>query len=126
MIADQLRSSESYGTSHFFSPNRFWRYKRRAYGYIKNHANEVRDLFQYVDAITPWEKAKLIRTHWEVREHHPMPAFMRPGLGIHRNQAKLLPAHLWESDKKTGKVKVLKDSLKDYRPLNVYPKWTNL
>lgn len=126
MIHDQLRDSESCGTSHFFSPNRFWRYKRRAYGYIKNHVNEVRDLFQYVDAITPWEKAKQIRTHWEVREHHPMPAFMRPSLGIHRNQAKLLPAHLWESDKKTGKVKVLKDSLKDYRPLNVHPKWTNL
>lgn len=126
IIEDQLRKNESEGTSHYFSPNRFYRFKRRPYGYIKNHPNEVRDLFQYIDAITPWEKAKLIRTHWEVREHHPMPAFMRPGLGVHRNQAKLLPAHLWDSDKKTGKVKVLKDSLKDYKPLNVHPTWTHL
>lgn len=126
IVDEQLRGSDSTGPSMYFSPNRFWRFKRRPYGYIKNHPNEVRDLFQYVDSITPWEKAKQIRTHWEVREHHPMPAWQRPALGVHRNQAKLLPAHLWESDKKTGKVKVLKDSLKDYKPLHVHPTWTHM
>ena len=125
LINEQLRS-DNIGPSLYFAPNRYWRYKRRPVAYIRNFANEIRDLFGHVDAITPWKKAQHIREFWEVREHHPMPRFNQPELAMHRNSASLLPQHLWEADKRTGKVHTLKDTLKDYHGVQEYPTWVQL
>jgi hypothetical protein len=51
---------------------------------------------------------------------------MRPGLAIHRNTAALLPAQLWDADKKTGKVRTLRDSLKDYKAARLHPEWARM
>ncbi|CUG92362.1 Hypothetical protein, putative [Bodo saltans] len=122
LLWHQLRTDDI-GPSYHHSPNRYWRFKARPHGYIRNFENEVRDLFQYVDGITPWEKAKKIRTYWEVREHHPMPQFNRPQVAIHRNQMGLLPAQMWDTDKKTGRVKSVKDSVRDYQTVSPVPSW---
>ena len=125
LIAEQL-PTETRPASYNFAPNRHWRWKARPTGYIQNHPDEVRDLFQYVDRVTPWKKAQRIRTLWEVRSHHPMPKFHRPELAMHRNHPGLLPTHMWETDKKTGKVRMLKDSVRDYQTLVPYPSWVQL
>nr|6HIV_DB Chain DB, ms49 [Trypanosoma brucei brucei]6HIW_DB Chain DB, mS49 [Trypanosoma brucei brucei]6HIZ_DB Chain DB, mS49 [Trypanosoma brucei brucei]6SG9_DB Chain DB, mS49 [Trypanosoma brucei brucei]6SGB_DB Chain DB, mS49 [Trypanosoma brucei brucei]7PUA_DB Chain DB, mS49 [Trypanosoma brucei brucei]7PUB_DB Chain DB, mS49 [Trypanosoma brucei brucei] len=125
LIAEQIRQ-DNIGTSYFFSLNRYWRYKASPHGYIRHFENEVRDLLQYVDGVTPWKQAQKIRTYWEVRSHHPMPQFNRPEVAMHRNTVGLLPAHMWETDKKTGKVKSVKDSVRDYQTKTPYPKWVQL
>ncbi|RNC55986.1 hypothetical protein TcCL_ESM06505 [Trypanosoma cruzi] len=125
LIAEQIRQ-DNIGTSYFFSLNRYWRYKARPHGYIRHFDNEVRDLFQFVDGVTPWKQAQKIRTYWEVRAHHPMPQFNRPEVAMHRNTVGLLPAHMWETDKKTGKVKAVKDSVRDYQTKTPLPKWVQL
>lgn len=125
LIQETIRE-DNVGASFFFSLNRYWRYKARPHGYLHNFTNEVRDLFQYVDGVTPWRQAQKIRTYWEVRQHHPMPQFNRPEVAMHRNTAGLLPAHLWETDKKTGKVKSVKDSVRDYQTKTPLPKWVQL
>ena len=111
------------GPAYFHAPNRYWLHKRRPFGEIKNFYNEARDLFQYVDGITPWDTAKKLRTLWETREHHPTPYYNRPNLAMHRNTAATLPAHLWEADKRTGEIKSLKDTVKGYRPAVKAPAW---
>lgn len=125
LIAEQIRQ-DNIGTSYYFTLNRYWRYKARPHGYIRHFDNEVRDLFQFVDGVTPWKQAQKIRTYWEVRSHHPMPQFNRPEVAMHRNTVGLLPAHLWETDKKTGKVKAVKDSVRDYQTKTPLPKWVEL
>ncbi|ORC87191.1 uncharacterized protein TM35_000231620 [Trypanosoma theileri] len=125
LIAEQIRQDDM-GPSYYFSPNRFWRYKARPHGYIRHFENEVRDLFQFIDGVTPWKQAQKIRTYWEVRSHHPMPQFNRPEVAMHRNTVGLLPAHMWETDKKTGKVKAVKDSVRDYQTKTPLPKWVHL
>lgn len=125
LLWSQLRQDNT-GPSHYHSPNRFWRWKARPHGYIRNFEHEVRDLFQYVDGVTPWAKAKKIRTYWEVREHHPIPQFNRPEVAIHRNTVGLLPSHMWDTDKKTGRVKSVKDSVRDYQTPNPIPSWAAL
>jgi hypothetical protein len=122
LLWEQLRTDDV-GPSYYHSPNRYWRYKARPHGYIRNFENEVRDLFQFVDGVTPWEKAKKIRSYWEVREHHPMPQFNRPQVAIHRNQMGLLPSQMWDTDKKTGRVKSVKDSVRDYQTMSPVPAW---
>jgi hypothetical protein len=125
LIAEQIRRDDV-GPSHFFSPNRYWRFKRRPHGYIQNFPNEVRDMLQYVDGVTPWAKAQKIRTHWEVREHHPVPVFNRPELAPHRNVQGLMPSQLWDVDKKSGRVKAVKDTVRDYQTRTPYPKWVQM
>ncbi|CCD14809.1 hypothetical protein, unlikely [Trypanosoma congolense IL3000] len=125
LIAEQIRQ-DNVGTSYFFSLNRYWRYKASPHGYIRHFENEVRDLVQFVDGVTPWKQAQKIRTYWEVRAHHPMPQFNRPEVAMHRNTMGLLPSHTWETDKKTGKVKAVKDSVRDYQTKTPYPKWVQL
>ena len=125
MIAEQIRRDDV-GPSFFFSPNRYWRFKRRPHGYIRNFPDEVRDMMQYIDGVTPWEKAQKIRTHWEVREHHPVPVFNRPELAPHRNVQSLMPSQLWEVDKKSGRVKMVKDTVRDYQTRTPYPKWVQM
>ncbi|ESL08852.1 hypothetical protein TRSC58_03439 [Trypanosoma rangeli SC58] len=125
MLAEQIRQ-DNIGPSYFFSLNRYWRYKARPHGYIRHFENEVRDLFQFIDGVTPWKQAQKIRTYWEVRAHHPMPQFNRPEVAMHRNTVGLLPAHLWETDKKTGKVKAVKDSVRDYQTKTPLPTWVQL
>ena len=125
LIAEQLRKTGA-GDSLLFSPNRYWRYKRRGHGYVQNSPHEVRDLFRYIDQITPWAKAQKVRNLWEVRQHHPIPKFHRPEVAMHRNTPSLLPSHMWDLDKKTGKVRALKDSVATYQTLEPYPKWVQL
>jgi hypothetical protein len=125
MIKEQRRQ-DSMGPSYFHAPNRFWLHKRRPFGQVKNHYNEVRDLFQWVDGIVPWEKAKRIRSMWEVREHHPTPYFNTPQLAVHRNSQSLLPNTLWETNKRLGFVAKLKDTMRDYRPPSTAPAWSEL
>lgn len=125
IIRETMRADDI-GASHFFSLNRYWRYKARPHGYVRNYENEVRDLFQFVDGVTPWKQAQKIRSYWEVRQHHPMPQFNRPEVAMHRNTAGLLPAHLWDTDKKSGKVKGVKDSVRDYQTKTAVPKWAQL
>lgn len=125
LIHETMRT-DNVGVGYFASLNRFWRYKARPHGYLRNYEHEVRDLLQYVDGVTPWKQAQKIRTYWEVRQHHPMPQFNRPEVAMHRNTAALLPTHLWESDKKTGKVKAVKDSVRDYQTKTPIPKWVQL
>ena len=60
IIKEQI-TEDSIGPSYYFSPNRFWRYKRRPYGYLDNFPNEIRDFLGHVDHVTPWNKAKQIR-----------------------------------------------------------------
>ena len=102
------------------------RWKPRPVGTVRQFANEVRDMLQYVDGVTPWAKAQRVRTLWEVREHHPMPQFHRPELAMHRNHPSLLPTHLWEADKKTGRVRMMKDSVRDYQTMTPVPRWVKL
>jgi hypothetical protein len=125
IIHETIRQ-DNVGASYFFSLNRSWRYKARPHGYLRNYENEVRDLLQFVDGVTPWKQAQKIRTYWEVRQHHPMPQFNRPEVAMHRNSAGLLPSHMWETDKKTGKVKGVKDSVRDYQTKTPLPKWVQL
>eukprot|EP00388_Colpodella_angusta_P043754 GDKK01060549.1.p1 GENE.GDKK01060549.1~~GDKK01060549.1.p1 ORF type:complete len:635 (-),score=56.11 GDKK01060549.1:150-1973(-) len=125
LIKEQIRTTGA-GDSLIFAPNRYWRFKRRGHGYVQNSPQEVRDLFRYVDQITPWKKAQKVRNLWEVRQHHPFPKFHRPEVAMHRNNPGLLPSHLWDLDKKTGKVKALKDSVSSYQTLEPYPKWVQL
>ncbi|CCW63655.1 unnamed protein product [Phytomonas sp. EM1] len=125
ILHDSLRQ-DNLGASYFFALNRHWRHKARPHGYLKHFDSEIRDLIQFVDGVTPWRQAQKIRTYWEVRQHHPMPQFNRPEVALHRNTAALLPTHLWETDKKTGKVKALKDSVRDYQTPTPLPKWVEL
>ncbi|KAK7195943.1 hypothetical protein NESM_000527400 [Novymonas esmeraldas] len=125
IILDTVRSDDV-GASHVFSFNRAWRYKARPHGYLRNYDKEVRDLVQFVDGVTPWAQAQKIRTYWEVRQHHPMPQFNRPEVAMHRNSAGLLPSHMWETDKKSGKVRAVKDSVRDYQTKTPLPKWVQL
>ena len=125
-IIHETMRQDNVGASYFFSLNRMWRYKARPHGYLRNYENEVRDLLQFVDGVTPWKQAQKIRTYWEVRQHHPMPQFNRPEVAMHRNSAGLLPSHMWETDKKTGKVKGVKDSVRDYQTKTPLPKWVAL
>ncbi|KAH8617385.1 hypothetical protein ERJ75_000382700 [Trypanosoma vivax] len=125
LIAEQIRQDDI-GASYFFSLNRFWRYKASPHGYLRHFDNEVRDMLQFVDGITPWKQAQKIRTYWEVRTHHPMPQFNRPEVAMHRNTMGLLPSHLWETDKKTGKVRAVRDSVRDYQTKTPFPKWVQL
>lgn len=118
--------TDDVGPSWFFRLCRYWRYKARPHGYLRHFDHTIRDLLQYVDGVTPWEQAKKIRTYWEVREHHPMSQFHRPEVSMHRNTAALLPSHLLETDKRTGKVKAVKDSVRDYRTTTPLPRWTQL
>ncbi|KPI86534.1 hypothetical protein ABL78_4399 [Leptomonas seymouri] len=125
-IIHETMRQDNIGASYFFSLNRSWRYKARPHGYLRNYEHEVRDLLQFVDGVTPWKQAQKIRTYWEVRQHHPMPQFNRPEVAMHRNSAGLLPSHMWETDKKTGKVKGVKDSVRDYQTTMPLPKWVQL
>lgn len=125
-IVHETIRQDNVGQSRFFSLNRYWRYKARPHGYMRNYENEVRDMFQFVDGVTPWRQAQKIRTYWEVREHHPMPQFNRPEVAMHRNTAGLLPTHLWDVDKKTGKVKGVRDSVRDYQTKTPLPNWVQL
>ncbi|KPA84289.1 putative mitochondrial hypothetical protein [Leptomonas pyrrhocoris] len=125
IIYETMRQ-DNVGASYFFSLNRAWRYKARPHGYLRNYENEVRDMLQFVDGVTPWKQAQKIRTYWEVRQHHPMPQFNRPEVAMHRNSAGLLPSHMWDTDKKTGKVKGVKDSVRDYQTKTPLPKWVQL
>ncbi|GET89841.1 hypothetical protein, conserved [Leishmania tarentolae] len=125
IIYETMRT-DNIGASYFFSLNRSWRYKARPHGYLRNYENEVRDMLQFVDGVTPWKQAQKIRTYWEVRQHHPMPQFNRPEVAMHRNSAGLLPSHMWEIDKKTGKVRAVKDSVRDYQTKIPLPKWVQL
>nr|CCM16745.1 hypothetical protein, conserved [Leishmania guyanensis] len=125
IIYETVRT-DNVGASYFFSLNRSWRYKARPHGYLRNYENEVRDMLQFVDGVTPWKQAQKIRTYWEVRQHHPMPQFNRPEVAMHRNNAGLLPSHMWETDKKTGKVRAVKDSVRDYQTKVPLPKWVQL
>lgn len=124
-----LRSTlrqDNVGESMMFSRYRHWRNKARPHGYLRHYDQEIRDFFQFVDGVVPWEKAQKIRTYWEVRGHHPVPQINRPEVAMHRNTAALLPAHMWVTDKKTGKVKGVKDSVRDYRTTSPLPKWVKL
>ncbi|KAG5501538.1 hypothetical protein JKF63_03367 [Porcisia hertigi] len=125
-IIHETMRTDNIGVSYFFSLNRSWRYKARPHGYLRNYENEVRDMLQFVDGVTPWKQAQKIRTYWEVRQHHPMPQFNRPEVAMHRNSAGLLPSHMWETDKKTGKVRAVKDSVRDYQTKTPLPKWVQL
>ncbi|AYU80080.1 hypothetical_protein_-_conserved [Leishmania infantum] len=125
-IIHETMRTDNIGASYFFSLNRSWRYKARPHGYLRNYENEVRDMLQFVDGVTPWKQAQKIRTYWEVRQHHPMPQFNRPEVAMHRNSAGLLPSHMWETDKKTGKVRAVKDSVRDYQTKIPVPKWVQL
>ncbi|KAG5475684.1 hypothetical protein LSCM4_04268 [Leishmania orientalis] len=125
-ILHETMRTDNVGASYFFSLNRSWRYKARPHGYLRNYEGEVRDLLQFIDGVTPWRQAQKIRTYWEVRQHHPMPQFNRPEVAMHRNSAGLLPSHMWETDKKTGKVRAVKDSVRDYQTKVPLPKWVQL
>jgi len=117
---------DNLGESMMFSPCRHWRRKARPHGYLRHYDREIRDFFQFVDGVVPWEKAQKIRSYWEVRGHHPVPQINRPEVAMHWNSAALLPAHMWVTDKKTGKVKGVKDSVRDYRTTSPLPKWVKL
>lgn len=125
VLAHTVRQ-DNLGPSFHFSLQRFWRYKARPHGYLRHYEKEIRDWFQFVDGVTPWKQAQKIRSYWEVRDHHPMPQFNRPEVAMHRNSVNLLPSHLWETDKKTGKVKAVRDSVRDYRTTTPLPKWVQL
>ena len=45
---------------------------------------------------------------------------------MQRNTPSMLPQQLWESDKRTGRVKSLKDSVAEYNVAKVFPDWTKL
>ncbi|KAG5475423.1 hypothetical protein LSCM1_03540 [Leishmania martiniquensis] len=125
-IIHETMRTDNVGASYFFSLNRSWRYKARPHGYLRNYENEVRDMLQFIDGVTPWRQAQKIRTYWEVRQHHPTSQFNRPEVAMHRNSAGLLPSHMWETDKKTGKVRAVKDSVRDYQTKVPLPKWVQL
>lgn len=117
---------DNIGSSMLFSLRRHWRRKARPHGYLRHYDQEIRDFFQFVDGVVPWDQAQKIRTFWEVRNHHPIPQINRPEVAMHWNSAGMLPAHLWITDKKTGKVKGVKDSVRDYRTTTPLPKWVKL
>ena len=52
--------------------------------------------------------------------------FARPGYAHHRNTATIVPTALLDTDKRTGAVKALKDTLREYRPVHEAPVWSQL